>query len=197
MADRLHFNVEEALDKMLQVFWRQGFKLTTTKQLAKSASLSEGSLYNAFGGKRDVYILTLQRYRTQSQFLLDMIERNESPLAGLKLYFQSIAARAVDKSRANGCMITNATLERPRDAKISEFIESVHRDNEGFLKKQLDRAIKLGELKQGTDTRALAQFLQHSVQGMRVLSHINPSKQKMRNIVDSVLSVLNPHLTNA
>ncbi|GJM14200.1 MAG: TetR family transcriptional regulator [Pseudohongiella sp.] len=195
MPDVLHFDVDEALDQMLSVFWQQGFRATTTKQLAKSAKLSEGSLFNTFGSKRELYIRTLQRYREHSQFLFELIEKDKSPVNGFRVYWEAIAARASDKSRVNGCMITNATIEHSEDAKIAKFIDSVHSDNEKFFKKQLDRAVELEELKQGTDTKALAQFFQHSVQGIRVLSRINPSKQKMRNIVDTVMSVLNQHLT--
>ena len=196
MPDILHFDVNEALDQMLKLFWQQGFKATTTKQLAMSASLSEGSLFNTFGSKREVYIQSLQRYREHSQFLFELIEKDESPIRGFRKYWDAIAERAADKSRINGCMITNATIEQSQDAKIAEFIDSVHSDNETFFKKQLDRAVKLGELKQGTDTKALAQFFQHSVQGIRVLSRINPSKQKMRNIVNTAMSVLDQHLSS-
>lgn len=196
MPDVLHFDVNEALDQMLKVFWQQGFKTTTTKQLAKSANLSEGSLFNTFGSKRELYILSLQRYREHAQFLFELIEKDTSPIHGFRAYWDAIAARATDKSRVNGCMITNATIEQSQDAKIAEFIDTVHSENEKFFKKQLDRAVKLGELKQGTDTKALAQFFQHSVQGIRVLSRINPSKQKMRNIVNTAMSVLDQHLLN-
>jgi TetR/AcrR family transcriptional repressor of nem operon len=196
MADVLHFNVDEALDHMLQLFWRQGFKATTTKQLAKSAGLAEGSLFNTFGSKRELYIKTLRRYREKSRFLFELIEQDDSPIHGFEKYWKAIAARASDKTRTNGCMITNATIEQSQDPKISEFIESVHSENEKFFKRQLDRAVNLGELKQGTDTKALAQFLQHSVQGIRVLSRINPSKPKMRNIVSTAMSVLQQHMRN-
>ncbi|MBL4582802.1 MAG: TetR/AcrR family transcriptional regulator [Gammaproteobacteria bacterium] len=196
MPDVLHFDVDKALDQMLKVFWQQGFKATTTKQLAKSASLSEGSLFNTFGSKRELYIQTLQRYRENAQFLFELIEKDVSPIHGFRAYWNAIAARAADKTRVNGCMITNATVEQSQDAKIVEFIETVHSDNEKFFKKHLDRAVKIGELKQGTDAKALAQFLQHSVQGIRVLSRTNPSKQKMRNIVNTAMSVLDQHLVN-
>ncbi len=194
MADVLHFDVDEALDEMLKVFWKQGFKSTTTKELAKSAKLSEGSLFNTFGSKREVYILALQKYRNNASYLFELIEQDESPLRGIRKYWEAIAARAADKSKTNGCMITNATIEQSQDAKIVAFINSVHSDNEKRFKKQLDRAIEIGELKSGTDTKALAQFLQHSSQGIRVMSRLNPSKPKMKNIVDSVMSVLHPYL---
>lgn len=43
MADVLHFDVEEALDLFLNVFWQKGYKATTTKELAKIAGISESS----------------------------------------------------------------------------------------------------------------------------------------------------------
>ena len=86
MADILHFDYDEALEDMLQVFWRQGFKTTTTKDLAKSANLSEGSIYNSFGSKRAVYLLVLQRYREHHIQFLEKIDRHESPLEGLREY---------------------------------------------------------------------------------------------------------------
>ncbi|MFT5015053.1 MAG: TetR/AcrR family transcriptional repressor of nem operon [Dinoroseobacter sp.] len=190
MADILHFDYDEALEDMLQVFWRQGFKTTTTKDLAKSANLSEGSIYNSFGSKRAVYLLVLQRYREHHIQFLEKIDRHESPLEGLREYWEKIASFAFDKTRVNGCMIVNATIEECQDEEIKHFIVDVHNASEKRFKRALDRAITVGELSPDTNTKALAQFLLHSSQGIRVLSRVNPSKQKMKNVVDGVMAVL-------
>lgn len=195
MADILHFDFESALDKMLEVFWRQGYKTTTTKDLAQSANLSEGSLYNSFGSKREVYLLTLKRYREHHIAFLKKIDENESPLQGLREYWETIASFASDKSRTSGCMIVNAIVEQQGDAEIKQFIATVHSASEKRFKKALDRAIDLGEISADTDTQALAQFLHHSTQGIRVLSRMNPSKQKMKNIVGGVMRMLDGYRT--
>jgi TetR/AcrR family transcriptional repressor of nem operon len=190
MADILHFDFDTALGNMLEVFWRQGYKTTTTKDLAKSANLSEGSLYNSFGSKREVYLLTLNKYRQHHLSILKNIDENQSPLQGLREYWETIASFASDKSRTNGCMIVNATIEWDGDKEIRKFISTVHNASEKRFKKALDRAVELDEIRASTDTQALAQFLLHSVQGIRVLSRTNPSKQKMKNIVGGVMRLL-------
>lgn len=40
MADVLHFDTDKALDQFLKVFWEQGCRTTTTKQLAQSRYLA-------------------------------------------------------------------------------------------------------------------------------------------------------------
>lgn len=193
MADILHFDYDKALEDMLQVFWRQGFKTTTTKDLAKSANLSEGSIYNSFGSKRAVYLLTLQRYREHHIQFLEKIDQHGSPLEGLREYWEQIASFASDKKRVNGCMIVNATIEEQQDEEIKNFIADVHRSSEKRFKRALDKAVEIGELGSQTNTNALAQFLLHSSQGIRVLSRMNPSKPKMKNIVDGVMAALDSH----
>lgn len=195
MADVLHFDVDEALDQMLQVFWRRGYKSATTRELAQSAKLSEGSLFNTFGSKQSIYKQVLQRYVDRTRELLNRMEQNPSPLAGLRQYWETIAGWAADKKRTHGCMITNAAVSEIEDREIAAFVRASYRRNEKAFKKILDKAIEVGELKPGTDTEALAQFLLHSTQGIRVLSRVSPSSKTMNNIVDGVMSVLDRHRT--
>ena len=54
MPDKLHFDKDKALDDFLDVFWQKGYRYTTTKELARSAGISEGSLFNSFGSKKKI-----------------------------------------------------------------------------------------------------------------------------------------------
>lgn len=193
MPDVLHFEVDQVLDQMLQVFWQHGYKSTTTRQLAASANLSESSLFNTFGSKQAIYKRVLQRYIDYNSHLLKLLEENESPLQGLRQYWETIAGYAADKNRTKGCMITNAAVAESDNPEIAEFIKTAHLRSEKAFKKTLDRAIEAGELKPDTDTAAIAQFLLHSTQGIRVLSRLTPSRKKMNNIVDGVMSVVEQH----
>lgn len=94
MADVLHFDTDKALDQFLKVFWEQGYRTTTTKQLAQSASISEGSLFNSFHSKRDIYINALRRYhhKANSARLSDSIIPTSYPrgFPGLAIFWYSI-----------------------------------------------------------------------------------------------------------
>ena len=195
MADSVHFDRDEALDGFLDLFWRKGYRNSTTKELARSAGISEGSLFNSFNSKRDIYILSLQRYREKSRSMLEQMESNPSALEGIHQYWNAVGVLAADTSRTRGCMITNASLETADDPEIREFMKSIHLDYDKEFKRTLDRAVKQGELKQGTDTAALAQYLSHSAQGLRVLSRFNPSRRKVGNIVRLTMATVDQYRT--
>lgn len=183
MADVIHFDADKAMDNFLALFWRKGYRYTTTKELARSAGISEGSLFNSFNSKREIYISSLRRYRERSRGILELMENNPSALDGIRGYWTALGALATDSAKTQGCMITNASIEVSDDPEVREYIKSVHLEYDRQFKRTLDRAVKQGELRQDADTTALAQYLAHSAQGMRVLSRFNPSRKKVSNII--------------
>lgn len=191
MADVLHFDVNKAMDQFLRIFWKKGFKATTTKELAKEAGISEGSLFHTFSSKRAIFIKVLTRYREKSRFMLDRMDASPSALDGIRDYWLTMAEYVADTSRTQGCMITNATIELANDPEILAFLKTIHIDYDKEFKRVLNRAVKQGELRADTDITALAQYLAHSAQGLRVLTRINPGKKKAQNIVDMTMSTLN------
>lgn len=190
MADVLHFDTEKALDNFLIVFWEKGYKSTTTKELARIAGISEGSLFHTFRNKRDIYIRSLKRYSENGKRLVAKMENNESALEGIKDYWSIIGKMAADSSRSKGCMITNATTENLQDPEVVDYLQTVHTRYDAQFKKELDRAVSLGELCADADTTALAQFLSCTLQGIRVLARLNPSQEKVNNILKLSMSAI-------
>ncbi len=193
MPDKLHFDKDKALDDFLDVFWQKGYRSTTTKQLAKSAGISEGSLFNSFGSKKKIYVSALQRYRDRLRGMRELMKNNTSALGGIRAYWEMLGNLIVTHPNAKGCMITNATIEIGEDQEIRDFLESVHLIYDKEFKQVLDRAVKLGELKPDTDTTALAQYLSHSAQGLRILARMNPSKKKVANIIQLTMATVDNH----
>ncbi len=56
------FDVEEALDVALELFWQQGYEGTSIQALCRAMGLQPGSVYAAFGSKRDLFAAALRRY---------------------------------------------------------------------------------------------------------------------------------------
>lgn len=193
MADVLHFDVEEALELFLNVFWENGYKATTTKELARIAGISESSLFNTFKSKRDIYVSSLKRYNDKRRLWIERMESNESALEGIKEYWRTIGNLAADPTKTKGCMITNATIEVSGDPEFLEFLQSVHTRYDTQFKKELDRAVAIGELAEDADTTALAQFLACSLQGLRLLARVNPSEDKVNNILNMTMSTVYRH----
>ena len=62
MASQRRFDLNVALDLMVEVFWRKGYAGTSIHELEAATNLSRPSLYAAFGGKGDMFLAVLRRY---------------------------------------------------------------------------------------------------------------------------------------
>src|SRR4051812_3805314 len=57
------FDSDAALDRALEVFWRQGYEGTAISDLTKAMGINNApSLYNAFGNKEQLFRKVLDRY---------------------------------------------------------------------------------------------------------------------------------------
>ncbi|MGI9627746.1 MAG: TetR/AcrR family transcriptional regulator [Longimicrobiales bacterium] len=62
MARPREFDEDLALERAMDVFWRQGYQATSTDDLMEAMGIGRGSFYNTFGSKRKVYLRTLDMY---------------------------------------------------------------------------------------------------------------------------------------
>lgn len=62
MARPREFDTDTAVRDALLVFWRKGYAATTMQDLEHATGLGRMSLYNAFGGKEDLFQAALERY---------------------------------------------------------------------------------------------------------------------------------------
>ena len=56
------FDADSMLLKIMDVFWARGFVGTTLSHLVAATGLKKGSLYAAFGDKREMYLKALALY---------------------------------------------------------------------------------------------------------------------------------------
>ena len=56
------FDPDAALDRALEVFWRQGYEGTALTDLTAAMGISKPSLYAAFGNKEELFAAVIDRY---------------------------------------------------------------------------------------------------------------------------------------
>ena len=66
------FDEEQALERALELFSKQGYAATSMADLVEHTGVSKQSLYNTFGDKRSLFLAALDRY----------CERSDAGLAG-------------------------------------------------------------------------------------------------------------------
>src|SRR3981081_736929 len=91
MARPREFDEDTVLEAATQRFWNNGYEATSMRDLADHTGMTTPSLYNAFGDKRAIYRLVLDRY---ARLTLDagsaILGGDDPPLRALERYFDAL-----------------------------------------------------------------------------------------------------------
>ena len=185
------FDVEEALDVALELFWQQGYEGTPIQALCREMGLQPGSVYAAFGSKRDLFVAALRRYAgTVSDEAVARINGAPSGLQGLREYFDHLIDAMVDGKRAWGCLITNSLVEfAGRDPELAAMFQVHLARLQTSFAAALARARAEGQLRPGIGPES-AGMLVAVVQGMNVMAKGRPGRRALQDVADATLTGL-------
>jgi len=192
MARQKEFDQEEVLKRAMETFWHYGYEATSVQDLVDNMGINRGSLYDTFGGKRSLFQAALIHYdETIVKEVIAYLEAPEAAKQTIISLFYNLIESAVSDSQRRGCFLTNSAVELcSHDPDTAACINANLQRIENAFKKALVRAQEKGEISLKQDLTAVASFLICSIQGLRVISKVNPDPKVLRQITDVVLSVL-------
>lgn len=191
MARTKSFDRDEALAGAVACFWNHGYEGTSLDALMHDMNVARQSLYDTFGDKRTLYIEALRRYRNDTQRALRAAFANDRPVRDA---FRDVLAGLCGETRESlqrGCLMLSASLERSADdAELAELLRENQAGVERIFRNALERAKVRGELAADKDVAALARFFVATIQGMRAVGRVHPSRSVLESIAATALQVL-------
>ena len=181
------FQMSQVLDSALDLFWRQGFANTTTRDLESKLFLNQSSIYNAFGSKEQLFEVVLDRYEAlTSEALLKPLEESEDGIGALERFFEDLNTWVTHKGR-RGCMLINMMAE---DGGVSETISArtaaYRKRVKAGLNRALKRAIKNGDITAGSlNARTVVLF--GLALGINIAARGGATNRELRELVSAVL----------
>ncbi|MEV7325876.1 TetR/AcrR family transcriptional regulator [Streptomyces sp. NPDC093970] len=169
MARTREFDIDQAVDRAMDLFWRRGYAETSLQDLLQELSIGSGSFYAAFGSKEQLYIRSLDRYASLQADDLGKAfdETTEIRTAVRQVLISLIEADLADPSR--GCLVVNASTQCGDQPSAADRVTAALRQVESLLSGALEQAQARGELSADKDPRKLARYLTTFVQGLRVV----------------------------
>ena len=181
------FDRADVIQKVQAVFWSKGYNGTSMQDLVDATGLNRSSIYNSFGSKHELFMLSLKSYHKQNLDGIDqMIQGSKSPLKVLKDLFQSGVSGACD-SENKGCMLVNCTTELAnQQADVQHWLTGSNAKMHLRFRNLLEAAQEAGELKASADVDLLAHYLLMSLQGLRVNGLTNQDPQLLNQLVKQI-----------
>ncbi len=184
------FDIDEALEKAMFVFWRKGYRGTSLDDLTEAMEINRPSLYAAFKDKEMLFIQSIDRYR--SLYLAAPAKRllNSSNLrSGLEDFFSDIEKIFLNEKHPPGCMIACLLTEHCCDSpvvkgKLEECItlaDSTFKDVFERHRAQLGSEIK---------PKAAARMLTTTLHGMAIRARSGASRKDFMVIADTFIDLI-------
>lgn len=134
------FDIGVILDRAVDLFWRHGYRETTTRELEQALGIRQSSLYNTFGSKQALMEAALDRYQAMTEAaLITPLESAPDPLGAIDDFFDGLADWVAGEGRG-GCMIINLMAEDGGvDSKVTARTCAYRRRVRGALHQALVR----------------------------------------------------------
>jgi TetR/AcrR family transcriptional repressor of nem operon len=186
------FDDTVVLEHAVQQFWARGYEATSVRDLATATGLGMTSLYNAFGGKRALFLAALAHYSNgQTRACLQEIEIIASPSDRIREFVSRIIVSASDDPDRLGCLVINTAIELgPHDPGIANIVAAHLGEVEGFFLRNFDAAQRAGEADGSVSPEDVARSFSALMFGLRVLARTRPDRDAMEAAARPLLRLL-------
>jgi AcrR family transcriptional regulator len=163
------FDRDEALERAMELFWRQGYEATSLADLTAAMGINPPSLYAAFGDKEHLFLAAVERYENlgRGPGAGCILEDEPTARGAIERILKETAIELSKPSQPKGCMlITAATNCSAESAHVQRALAERRTAQKKHLKERIAKGIAGGELARGADAGALADFYATVLTGM-------------------------------
>ena len=182
------FDMDQALDQALHLFWEKGYAGTSISDLTEAMGINPPSLYAAFGNKEKLFKKALDRYEDLRDQILEEAFAAPTAREAVTRLLEGTAERLSDKCNPRGCLMVQGALSGGEECEaVKRDLASRRAGVEALIRKRLKRAKREGDLPSDADAAALARFVATVMHGMAVQAAGGVAPKELRSIVNTAL----------
>lgn len=183
------FDIDEALDSALRVFWQKGYEGTSLSDLTDAMGINRPSLYAAFGNKESLFRKALDRYVARGEASMQHALAQPTARAATQAMLALFVERLTDPRAPAGCLTIQGGLcgseagDPVRQALAQCRVRVQERLAERFARARTD-----GDLPATVDPADLARFVTTISQGMSVQAASGATAADLQRVADLAMA---------
>jgi AcrR family transcriptional regulator len=188
MARPREFDIDEALDRALRVFWRKGYEGASLSDLTRAMRVSRPSMYAAFGNKEALFRKALDRYVEGPGAYFREALREPTARAVVERLWGDAAELLSEPKTPRGCLMVQGALA------CGDAAEPVRRELTArraslvvALRERFERAVAEGDLPPDASPSDLARYAATITHGMSVQAASGASREELKRVVGLAL----------
>jgi len=192
MARPKTYNDDEVIDKALAVFWEKGFIGASSRDLIEATGISNGSLFNRFGDKKQLYLACLQKYEAVYVTEIERLLAMDIPFKKkLKKALEGTVKKVPGSNDYEGCFFFNTSVDSGLDDRdILALTASIRKRVEQAFRGAIEHAKKTERLSIKIDSIEMAKYFYTLTTGLRALAKNNIAASEMTDVIETTVKLL-------
>lgn len=191
------FDETKAIDGAVDCFWARGYEATSVRDLAGHMGIGGASLYNAYGGKRALFVTALARYANRSmRERIARLECGGRPKEAIRAFLEEIIERSLADRDRKGCLLVNSALDvAPHDSEIGRVVAGYLEEIRAFFQRNIEVGRRAGQMPRNLDAAGVSAHLLGVLMGIRVLARAKPDRALLESVARPALDLLDTPAT--
>ena len=162
------------------------------EDIVQATGVSRYGLYSAFGNKRELFELALERFAEGmgKKSFLRLLEPDAS-LDHIRAIFAERVKDMCCREENKGCLFVHTAMGlAPQDEELRDVLQNFMKRISKAFSIGLESAKKRGEIRANVDARAAGELLTSMMFGLAVLGRTGFEETSLNGIVDNTLASL-------
>ena len=189
MSGKKQFDYDGAVDRATRLFWAKGYSNTSLRSLLRVMRIGEGSFYNSFKSKRQLYLICLKHYHEQvTRRRWEVFAAEPSVRRAVRRFFAVVLDDLDDPKVPNVCLMAaslSSDVLGSRDLK-KQVLDEMH-SLQGALLARLKAAKAAGELPRDFDAAIAAEVIVTYLQGFYRVIRVLHDRAHMERQIETLL----------
>ncbi|MEX0713485.1 MAG: TetR/AcrR family transcriptional regulator [Pirellulales bacterium] len=182
------FDIDQALDSALKVFWRKGYEGASLPDLTKAMGINRPSLYAAFGNKEALFRKAIDRYVEGHASHVREALREPTARAVVQRLWSGSIDLITGPRNPRGCFLVQAALACGDEADgVRREVARRRVRLEARLRERFERAVSEGDLPAGTDPADLARYVATVSHGIAVQAADGATRDQLNRVRETAM----------
>jgi TetR/AcrR family fatty acid metabolism transcriptional regulator len=176
------------IDAALKVFGEKGYHNATISEIARTAGVSEATIYEYFGSKEDLLFAIPDEITSQA---VDFLEAMSPYIKGAENKIRAIAYGYFNLYKDNPDYSSLVLLDLKHNRKFmeAEGYKAVKR-SAGFMLKAIEEGIESGEFKEDIDPFLVRSMILGTIEHYFFRWHLKGRKEEVADFIDPMLEAI-------
>ena len=182
------FDLDQALEQALHLFWRKGYEGTSITDLTEAIGITKPSLYAAFGNKEELFRKAFDRYVDGPAGYVQIALAKPTAREVVEHLLFEAADAVTNPENPPGCLAVQGALCCGDTAEtIKQELMARRAKGEDDLRRRFQKAVDEGDLPKDASAIDLARYVCAILQGMAIQAIGGANRDDLRRVAELAL----------